>query len=163
VEPATDQQQGPWQIARTNDGGTTWTYSPAPCGYADLAYNGDELLLVCTQGRTASQEFDVYRSGDEGRTWESMGADPFVGGYFGTLTNVGSTFVAAMSRGDIWSSTDGRSWRRDTEVGEGFWKVASVPGVGAWAVNSGAEGDPNSGVWFSADGIHWQQRGAAAP
>jgi len=148
------------QLAVTTDGGASWRYEPTPCGTLDsnLAHNDRVLLLVCTQGQTASQEFSVYTSADRGRTWTASGTDPFVGGYFGTLTNVGSTFVAAMQRGEIWSSSDGKTWRRETEVGEGFWSVSTVPGVGAFAADGDDSDNPNSGLWFSADGARWAHR-----
>jgi hypothetical protein len=52
-------------------------------------------------------------------------------GYFGTLTN----------------------------VGEGFWSISTVPGVGAYATTGPADG--NAGILFSSDGLHWEQRAFA--
>ncbi len=158
AEPATDAQNGPSQVAVTTNGGVSWTYAPTPCGSqsGNLAYNGQALLLICTQGQTAAQQFEVYSSTNEANTWQSLGANPFVGGYLETLTNVGSTFVVAMQRGDIWSSPDGKSWHQETNVGEGFWSISTVPGVGAWAATGPA--DQHAGILSSADGIHWQQQ-----
>ena len=165
VDPSTayvagGNRAGASQMAVTRDGGRTWEYRPTPCGPLDahLATNGSTMLLLCSGGRTATQEFDAYTSGDKGQTWSAAGHDPFVGGYFGELTTVGTTFVAGMRRGEIWSSTDGKSWQQDTNVGEGFWSIDAVPGAGAWATNGDSAESPNSGMWFSADGVHWQQR-----
>ena len=155
-----DPTSGRSQLAVTNDSGRSWRYRPTPCGRLDahLAYNGQTLLLVCAQGPTASQEFETFTSDDAGRTWSSPEKDPFVGGYFGALTNVGPAFVAAMQRGDIWASADGKTWRRESDVGEGFWSISTVPGVGAFAATGPA--DRNAGIVFSPDGRHWEQRAA---
>ncbi len=155
---------GTSQLATTSNGGRSWQYRPTPCGNLDahLESNGPTLLLICAGGRTATQEFDAYTSGNEGRAWQSAGRDPFVGGYFGALTHVGSRFVAAMQRGEIWSSADGRAWRQDTNVGEGFWSLAVVPGVGAWSV--GGSGDrAHARISFSTDGVRWVSRAVSSP
>jgi hypothetical protein len=155
-----DPTSGRSQIAVTNDSGRSWQYRPTPCGRADahLAYNGHTLLLICAQGPTTSQEFEAFTSDDGGRTWSSPEKDPYVGGYFGALTNVGSAFVAAMQRGDIWASADGKTWRRESNVGEGFWSISTVPGVGVFAATGPADRD--AGIVFSPDGLHWEQRTA---
>ena len=148
---------GPSSRSRmTADGRGTTGRRRAAGATRDLAYNGQTLLLICAQGPTASQEFEAFTSDDRGRTWSSPEKDPYVGGYFGALTNVGPAFVAAMQRGDIWASADGRTWRRESNVGEGFWSISTVPGVGAFAATGPA--DRNAGIVFSADGLHWEQR-----
>jgi hypothetical protein len=163
VEPSTDTQPGPWQLALTTDGGVSWAYESAPCVTTEqpyLASNDSVLLLVCAGGAGAgSQMKQVWTSGDNGRRW-TAGAALVLSGYVRTLTQVGSTFVVAMARGEMWSSPDGRSWHRETDTGEGFWAIATVPGVGAWAATGRA--DRNAGLLFSPDGIHWEQRARLA-
>jgi len=159
VEPKTDKQHGPWQLAVTKDGGGSWAYESLPCAtWTDqpyLAANDSTLLLVCAgQPAAGNQLKQVWSSGDEGRRWTAA-AGFEGGGYVSVLTTVGATFVAAMSRGDMWSSPDGGSWRRVTDTVEGFWSISTVPGVGAWAATGRA--DQHAGLLFSPDGVHWEQ------
>jgi hypothetical protein len=160
VEPKTDKQPGPWQLAVTKDDGGSWAYESVPCPtwteQPYLAVNNSTLLLVCAgQPAAGSQMKEVWTSGDDGRRWTpAVRLDG--GGYITVLTNVGSTFVAALSRADLWSSTDGGSWRRETDTVQGFWAIATVPGVGAWAATGRA--DQNAGLLFSPDGVHWDRR-----
>jgi hypothetical protein len=160
VEPKTDKQPGPWQLAVTKDGGGSWAYESVPCPtwteQPYLAVNNSSLLLVCAgQPAAGSQMKEVWTSGDDGRRW-TPAARLEGGGYVSVLTNVGSTFVAALSRADLWSSTDGGSWRRETDTVQGFWAITTVPGVGAWAATGRA--DQNAGLLFSPDGVHWDRR-----
>ena len=100
VEPATDEQYGPWQVARTDDGGASWSYQPLPCPHpftwhASLAFNGDVYLLACTSqpagGTTAKR---VFTSSD-GRNWERAA---YIPGQSAVVANFGSTFISDPGR-----------------------------------------------------------------
>lgn len=164
VEPATDRQPGPWQLALTTDGGRSWTYESVPCAswtqQPYLAMNDHVLLLVCAgQPGAGSQMKQAWTSGDGGRHWSAVREPPAA--YVAVVTRVGSTFVLGLSRGDVFASgDDGRSWHISIATVEGFPSADSVTGVGIWVATGRA--DANAGIWFSSDGIHWERRASAA-
>jgi len=159
AEPASDAQSvTAWQLALTHDGGASWTYRSVPCPSftvsPSLAFNGTTLLLLCEgepAGTTGMSQ--LLASTDDGRTWvprcQCLGD--------AGVSSVGSTFLADFGRGGIESSTDdGRTWHSPAfVVGDTASLSASVPGVGIWLyiVRS-----TSNGIWFSADGVHWEQR-----
>ncbi len=152
--------RGGWVIAKTSDGGSHWTSEPTPCpGFTEstsLARNDRVLLLACVgqpAGLTTMKR--TFLSSDDGRTWKSGGQ---LGGSGASVVALGSTFVANESRAGIFASTDdGRTWRV-VLVADAVQVMTVLAGVGAWvAVLSGE----NNGFWFSADGVHWEERGRA--
>jgi len=159
VEPATETQQpGSWQLARTGDGGASWIYEPLPCPQpltsgASLAFNGRVLLLVCV-GQPAGDTTPkaVFTSSDDGRTWQPA---PDVPGEGADVSSFGSTFIANPGRTALlYSTDDAHSWHVAFPASSPVYTTA-LPGVGVWAF---AKSGSTSGMWFSADGVHWQQR-----
>ncbi len=155
-------QPGPWQLAQTHDGGASWTYEPAPCPAftedPSLAFNGRVLILVCAgQPGAGSQMKEVWASSDGGAGWVERAGELPGGGYLAGVTSVGPNFVVGLSRGDIMASSDnGATWRVAIATVEAFPAFDAVPGVGAWV--STGRSDALAGIWFSADGVHWEQR-----
>jgi photosystem II stability/assembly factor-like uncharacterized protein len=153
VEPATDQESGPSQLARTDDGGASWSYEPVPCpkftAPSSLAFNGDVLVLACIgQPAGIATSKAVFTSSDDGHTWRAA-AD--FRGETALVTNVGSTLIANAQRPALLVSTDSaRTWRVAFPVSREVY-TASLPGVGMWAVVDGT-------LWFTADGVHWARR-----
>ena len=154
VEPATDAQPGPWQVAITGDGGASWTYKPVPCAKGtespSLAFNGRVLLLACigepAGDTTMKQEFT---SSDNGSTWSPAA---FIPGETADLSSVRTTFVANPGRSALVASgDDGQDWF-PTPLPSAPTRTDVVPGVGMWASVYYV------GVWFSPNGIHWELR-----
>jgi photosystem II stability/assembly factor-like uncharacterized protein len=154
VEPATDAQQGPWQVATTGDGGASWTYKPVPCPTGtrsvSLAFNDRVLLLACVDtlagDTTTKQEFT---SNDNGTTWSRSS---YIPGENADLSSVGTTFISNSGRTGLLSSTDdGKSWQATLPASDAV-STTVLPGVGMWV------SIPNSGLWFSRDGLHWELR-----
>lgn len=68
------------RLARSDDGGKTWSRSPVPIDTAEQAFDPNaawtgekDLVVVWADERRGRRLFDVYsrRSGDGGRTWEA--------------------------------------------------------------------------------------------
>ena len=77
-----------------------------------------------------------------------------------SVTTVGDAFVIAENRGSPMVSVDGgRSWQEAIAMGEGFSVTDVVPRVGIFLASGHAS--EHAGIWFSADGVHWQRRAAA--
>ena len=149
------------RLASTHDAGATWRYDAVPCSpyeHLFLAASDRSLLLVCGQEpfSGAQQTMRVYTSSDRGSSWTREKAQPSAGNIDG-LKSFDSVYFAELGRGDGALSTDnGHSWQLPgfpivfDEGGLGF---STLPGVGVWAWKVGA-----AGIWFSADGTHWEKR-----
>jgi hypothetical protein len=130
-------------------------------------------------GHGASNE--VWSSGD-GRTWERVtdhaGWSPRLAG--GTVTFQGRLWVLggtedyyfgdnASLRNDVWSSADGRQWRR--ELANAPWSprayhAAVVHDGKVWVLGGGnyvPRYDAQNDVWSSPDGVHWERVTEHAP
>jgi len=156
-------QPGPWQLEVTNDGGASWTPEPVPRATfttsVSLAFNGHVLLLACVgepAGTTTMMQ--EWTSTNSGRSWQARRA---IGGADASLFNVGQTFLDVDGRGSVFSSTnDGATWHTALASDDGA-VVDVLPGVGAWiAIERTAS---NNGIWFSSNGVHWEQRLSLTP
>lgn len=142
-------------IAKTADGGDHWTSEPAPCPAfnesASLALNDRVLLLACVGLPNGQTPKAVFLSSDGGRTWEG-GGNLF--GFGASVVAFRSSFLANTGRSGLFASTDdGRSWR-GALANDAALSINVLRGVGVWVILFGE----NNGIWFSADGIHWEQR-----
>jgi photosystem II stability/assembly factor-like uncharacterized protein len=163
VEPSTDTQPGPSQLAVTRDSGTSWHYEPVPCGSDTeqlyLAATPKSLLLICAAqpGSSVLQQYAIYTSPNEGRTWTPRTRVPGPGN-ISSITQINTRWILAMLDGSLWSSDDdARTWQPkiaiDPSVG-GSWSLSTVPNAGIWAAHQSTSS--KDGVWFSADGTRWQ-------
>jgi photosystem II stability/assembly factor-like uncharacterized protein len=149
------------RLLATDDGGATWRHSSVPCAQGDrrfLAATDVSLLLVCPGAAYSGvdQRKPAFLSTDGGHSWTRAPAE-IGAGNVAQLTSFGSVYLAGLGRGGAAVTSDGgNSWRAPSfplpadEGGVGF---STLPGVGVWASKGGA-----GGIWFSADGIHWEKR-----
>lgn len=142
-------------VARTLDGGQTWTQVLAVARAARIDVGPTGLLLV--GARYADTSNHVLRSSDRGATWTDLGAplpnaDPLCGVAFGrspaevlTMTNKSSWYT--HDGGHTWTETPGAGfdfaiedsgvvWRGDmrllhvTRDGGATWEDVQPPGFG---------------------------------
>jgi Kelch motif len=93
----------------------------------------------------------------KGRMWILGGTEDY---YFGTARSL---------KNDVWSSADGKTWRRDTAAAgwsPRAYLAAVVHDGKIWVLGGGnyvPEYEAHSDVWCSPDGAHWNQVTSAAP
>jgi hypothetical protein len=133
----------------TNDG-TTWHLSNVHVGGLQLVEAPDGTLY-------AAAGADVYKSLDEGATWQRLTIDPF---HLFSAIAVDASGVVTVASSDsyVGRSVDaGATWS---------WSVVAPEIVGLAAAGSGARlvaSTYQSGLWASDDGMSWSwsQSGAA--
>jgi photosystem II stability/assembly factor-like uncharacterized protein len=164
-------------IARTDDGGHTWTALAVPCRIPDpemymAASSTTHVMLACTATGALPAPQEVWSSADGGSRW-TLESREGLEGYATPLADIGhigssgyadgivvvDQTTAWMMQGredDLVSSDDGRTWAH-----------AALP-PNYFGGGGGAEGltfaDPRhgwtfttAGVWNTTDGgIHWQ-------
>ncbi|MCL4811480.1 MAG: hypothetical protein KJ061_03295 [Vicinamibacteraceae bacterium] len=131
----------------TTDGGDTWTSRPVNgqddfhLNHIDAGADGT-LYLAAEAGR-------LYRSTDQGETWEAL-PSPYEGSFFGLLPLSDGSLLAYGLRGSLFQSRDqGRTWTQletDTEatltsaleLGEGRFVVGGMAGTLLWSEPGGA-------------------------
>jgi hypothetical protein len=92
-----------------------------------------------------------------GRMWILGGTEDY---YFGDAKSL---------KNDVWSSADGKEWRRETAAAAWSpraYHAAVVHDGKIWVLGGGnyvPEYRAHNDVWCSPDGIHWEQVTAAAP
>jgi hypothetical protein len=91
-------------------------------------------------------------SSDGGRTWERAAGIPGEGA---DVSSFGSTFIANPGRTALlYSTDDAHSWHVAFPASSPVY-TTTLPGIGIWAFSGSGT---TFGIWFSADGVHWQQR-----
>lgn len=172
-------------VWKTSDG-RNWT-QVAKAAFPKRAYHSMVLLKNCLfvmGGQTFKSYLnDVWKSCDEGITWESLGnaSWPVRAGQAATVYN--NEIVVAggcygdsskglgppkrMFRGDVWSSPDGKTWTPLTMKAE--WSARSGPRLVPFrsklflvAGERGFTADVQlQDIWSSADGKAWSLATAA--
>ena len=138
-------------VLRTDDGGTTWAFAPAPVvageakGLASVAFRDGSTGVAVGGDLTAPDAFAdaVAVSSDGGRTWAAGGRLPFPGAAYGVAYVPDSArgdgpdaLVAVGPGGAALSRDDGRTWQL---LSEGtFWGVAASGPSAVWL--TGPEG-----------------------
>jgi hypothetical protein len=93
----------------------------------------------------------------QGRMWILGGTENY---YFGDAQSL---------KNDVWSSADGKIWRRETASAPWSpraYHAALVHDGKIWVLGGGnyvPEYQARSDVWCSADGVHWEQVTSSAP
>jgi hypothetical protein len=165
LEAKDDENFFPWRLASTHDGGATWRYDPVPCesDRVFLASTDQSLLLECRGDPVFLAR--VFVSIDRGRSWTERSGETGDGRYLPQITSFGSIYFAETRYASRSSSDGGASWQdvpiRTGASGVGFYPL---PGVGVWATVLGFDvAEPAGRIWFSADGLHWEQRARSLP
>jgi hypothetical protein len=92
-----------------------------------------------------------------GRIWVLGGTEDY---YFGDAKSL---------KNDVWSSADGKEWRRETAAAPWSpraYHAAVVHDGKMWVLGGGnyvPEYQARNDVWCSPDGVHWEQVTGAAP
>ena len=96
----------PAAIARSVDGGATWTQTPSPL--PDYTSN---VLFETSRGTVlAGTSYGIFRSTDSGNVWTATGL-PGIG--IRSLAATTTTTYASLMNGTLWSSADaGLTWSR---------------------------------------------------
>jgi photosystem II stability/assembly factor-like uncharacterized protein len=145
----------------THDGGRSWRHRPLPveCDSRPIPHVAifvETVLLVCGPSPQLGNGLRAYVSSDDGGSWRSTSLFPTVDtADSATLSATSNGLLAAAGSGPLRYTTDGGdSWHDAFPMSAGGSIVAlsQAYGVGVWA----AAGD--QGIWFSADGTHWEQR-----
>jgi hypothetical protein len=146
--------------------GRVWARRTVPCTGdvgATLSADGPtSLWLVCTsEGTTASQPKQLFRSTDGGRTWVRR-ADPEASGFADDVVATSST--SAWRWGDrsfVYRTSDnGRTWQRAPQRIGGadvLWGFSALSATNAWTVSRdyASTTDDRFYVWRTTDGAHW--------
>ncbi len=121
---------------------TTSTTPPPPTG-GSLVWKGLQGAAFAAEGEQAMTSIVEA-------PW-----DGFVAGGFDTSSG--------DRDGSIWTSEDGRKWRRMTPgqplEGAGDQQINSIANFAGEAVAAGTDsstGDPDAALWRSSDGSHWE-------
>ena len=152
---------GPAGIYRTEDGGETWTHvlesSPDRIGEA---FSSVEICPSDPNIVYAGSDMTIYRSDDDGLTWEVVSGGPTGWGPPGVMTgwpidmqcdprDPNRVFANNYAGGNFLSEDGGRTWQNASSgyTGATVAAVAVDPGNPArvYAI-------ANSGVWLSEDG-----------
>ncbi len=154
------------ELAVTHDSGASWSFTPGPCTASrafslNMASNGRVLMVVCgSQPATSQQLRDIFTTTDDGNNWQQQ----FSGAGAGRpafLSAVRDTFVLGEARGNIRYSTDaGATWQVGIDTTEAAPSADAVPSVGIFVATGHAF--KNAGLWYSPDGIHWEQRASSS-
>ena len=157
-------------LARTADGGHSWTTTTPPCpSFAgggsrgwDLAVSSpDDLWLVCNDepGSGAMQSKHLFRSSDGGRTWsEDLGTpNPGAGGH--TVAASPTRACRGGARTSIACTRDGgRSWFTPIPDGADNPRDGGVEVLHfadedhGWAIGQDAESGNINVLWRTTDG-----------
>jgi photosystem II stability/assembly factor-like uncharacterized protein len=156
-------------IARTSDGGRSWTTRPAPCSgfrswahetFFDLAVSEpNDLWLVCGDEpfSGAMQPKHLFRSSDGGRSWSQDLGTP--NGGAGGRTVAGSPKRACRGGGRTsiaCTSDGGHTWRypnegKDNPLDGGVDVIQFTDELHAWATGQSESADFNV-LWRTTDG-----------
>jgi len=139
----------------SNDGGYTWTSQPlgsdGGMGYCIAAGSAEPCRIYVGGRNSSTQEGKVYRSIDEGGTFEDVSSPLWTDGDYVWALEGGSTLLAGTQSG-VYRTTDaGESWTcRANEMGVG---AISASAAEPSAVCCGYE----DGVSMSSDGgLTWE-------
>ena len=117
-------------VARTVDGGRTWTETESPCppdtpvpSSVDFVDPDDGWMACVGDAATSQQGKAIFETGDGGATWKPLAAVTYSGGAAGDLGITGHQPALAfrpdgqgwlwMDRDCLYASTDrGQSWTR---------------------------------------------------
>ena len=182
----TPQVPNPRDVWKSPDGENwTCTVEVAPWVHGDLpatmVYNG-KMWLMGGRKLPGKENSNRVWSSTDGAEWvlesEAAGWCPRVGHAYAVLKDrmyiIGGTedFYEDNDqtlKNDVWSSTDGREWRLETE--NAGWSKRRDPKVVVfddklWIMGGGhwnPENIPRNDVWCSEDGVNWTQVTDAAP
>ena len=129
----------PARVLRTDDGGRSWSASPAPVvageakGLASVAMWDDQrgIAVGGDIGDPQSRADAVAVTADGGRTWQRGGRLPFPGAAYGVATVPGTSAAVAVGPGGAALSRDGgRSWERFDD--RAWWGVAAAGPDAVW-------------------------------
>ncbi|MEM0995192.1 MAG: T9SS type A sorting domain-containing protein, partial [Bacteroidota bacterium] len=106
-------------IQKTTDEGASWYNIPFVGGlegntfFSDFAQIGN-TIYVAARRRVASQEGGIYKSLDQGETWQASYDENLHKDVF-SLVSVGNRLIAGTRRGIFLSDDGGNSWSRVDE------------------------------------------------
>ncbi|MGC8837154.1 MAG: hypothetical protein ACP5UM_01950 [Anaerolineae bacterium] len=147
-------------LFRSINGGSRWQELPPPPGLqeafllAAVAHGGGMYLYVGGEGR-------LWRTGDEGASWASLGVWP-VGTWLWdllVLSPAGDALCVAAGTGGIWCTEGGNPWvQRGSGLGRSaVWHLA-IAADGTWYAGT------DNGIYRSTDqGTFWQPARAGLP
>jgi photosystem II stability/assembly factor-like uncharacterized protein len=157
-------------LIATNNSGSSWHQLSDPCGrlpdqHLD-AVSANDLWLACgSETSTDLQGKSVYRSSDQGKSWQlatSVGLTRGVSN--SSLNEVGNVVgLSAVSISNAWialrgsqvemTTNAGRSWRPAFPSSAGTddpEQVVFVDPTHGWVLTTG-------GVWHTADAVNWEK------
>jgi len=111
-------------VARTRDGGATWTQIETPSGFliSHLAVDAADSNLLLALGSSPSSK-SILKSNDGGRTWAAVQVPPDVHiGWIVATSHPGDFFLSNVNgRQALWRSVDGGdTWSLLPKQPEGF-------------------------------------------
>lgn len=148
------------RLARSTDGGVSWTQATLPNPATDQQYtrivsHNNGSTLVAIHGSTDAW---VARSTDNGATWATVGVAGYGGN--GQLFVVNGTYVL-LSAATAWTSADGSAWTSRTPPAaltlltvstyNGSQVATAVTGTGPWTT-----------LYTTSDGITWTANAIAS-
>jgi photosystem II stability/assembly factor-like uncharacterized protein len=129
-------------LARTADGGRSWTSFAAPCtrlvgfgGAVSFPSPGQAWLLCYGEGAAGQESKEIFTSRDQGTTWEPVAAE----GY--RLPSIGHGLPSYGYPNGLSFRSDGEGWM--SYGGRGYL-LASSDGGSTWRVNHAGTSDVNA-------------------
>jgi len=106
---------------------------------------------------------DIISSSD-GKTWTQLTASaPFDNSIHCSVAVNGKIWVLGGGSTQVWSSSDGISWKIATTASPAKWASAVVAYNGKMWVLGSDRYAPKNDVWYSGDGTSWTQATASPP
>ncbi len=135
------------ELARTIDGGNSWTVKPLPSRAIDINFNSPSNGLLAT-------EIGLYRTVDSGSTWTMIRQDMWTALYF---TDALNGWGATSRPGTIYKTTDGGlTWAAQPTPQTYTIHTLFFVGLRGWTVTDGPLLTTTNG------GQLWQARSAPA-
>jgi photosystem II stability/assembly factor-like uncharacterized protein len=158
---------GPQAVAVSRDRGTSWQVTPVgPAGDQDLAIlgYGQGAAYVAVQPRGRGAPADLYKSVDNGASWQKITTDTHPPGNANVLNGLvlddGRILVPgaiAQGPGEPTPTPGQRGLFASTDGGRTFQQTNQLPGAYVlYRVTGGyAAATPGAGIWLSRDGTDW--------
>lgn len=162
VQPATD---GP--VAFTSTDGVSWTEADVSPADGDIAHGRLGFVMARTISDETGTSMEIYRS-DNARDWERVYRSPEGGSYSHHDAGAGDEGFVVTARRETGESSrpttiasgDGVTWLESADqpafaVSAGLYRL--TPYGGDWIAAGFAGAEPGVPVFFSANGLDWEE------
>jgi photosystem II stability/assembly factor-like uncharacterized protein len=127
-------------VWRSRDSGATWQ-RPAP-GLPDslaASFAGTRTLIAYGRYLLAGSERNLFRSSDQGTTWEAARVQDAEARLVSCLAAIGSELYACVYDGLLRSADSGATWSFAAGLGRDFPQIVDLAGDGKVLLAQGAE------------------------